>query len=381
MSFTTFETTRAMRVLRGPGAMGGIGAELDRLGAARAFVLTGRSVATRTPLLERLKAGLGARFAGVHPEIGAHTPMPELVAAMAAARVAGADAVISLGGGSVVDAGKIASACLALGIADAQGLRDYLAAQDGRPIPDMPVQVAVPTTASAAEFTKGAGVLDPEAVHKRSLRNPAIVPDVVVMDPEVVTHTPPFLWLSSAIRSVDHAVEALGGAQANAYTDALAEGALRLLFAALPRCHADHGDIAAIRDVQQATWLAGNACTGAQTGLSHGIGYLLGANFGVPHGVCSCITLPHVMAWNGTAGGKADAVLRRVSGLDGPGHGAVDALIRGLDLPRRVRDAVEVTEDQVTGLSAKAMALPHVPINPRVPQDEAELTALMAQMY
>ena len=74
-------------------------------------------------------------------------------------------------------------------------------------------------------------------------------------------------------------------------------------------------------------------------------------------------------------------MLRRVSGLDGPGHGAVDALIRGLDLPRRVRDAVEVTEDQVTGLSAKAMALPHVPINPRVPQDEAELTALLAQMY
>jgi len=379
MTITSFTTTKSLTVLRGPGAMAGIGKALDRSGTSRAFILTGQSIATKTPLLAALQDALGPRFAGHYDRIGAHTPMPELIEAVIAARAAGADTIVALGGGSVIDAAKIAAACLALGIDTMDALREKIVTQTRDPIRGLPVVVMIPTTASAAEFTTGAGVFDPEKRHKNGLNNPALVPDLVVLDPELIAHTPPTLWLSSAIRSVDHAVEALGGWRATPYTDALAEKALELLFDALPRCHADPSDLAAVGDVQTATWLAGTACTGAGTGISHGIGYLFGANFGVPHGFCSCITLPHVMAWNGAAGAKADRVLRRVTGQPGPE--AVDALIRGMNLPRALSEVSDVRRDQALSLAPKALTLPHAPRNPRVLDDEGEARALLERMF
>ncbi len=133
--------------------------------------------------------------------------------------------------------------------------------------------------------------------------------------------------------------------------------------------------------VQEATWLAGTACTGAHTGLSHGIGYLLGANFGVPHGMCSCITLPNVMAWNGAKGIKADRVVRNAAGRSETGSEIVDGLIRALGLPRRIRDVIDVSEAEVMALAPKVMALPHAPRNPRVPASQDEARALLFSMY
>lgn len=379
MTITAFTTTKSLTVLRGASALARLGARLDRLGVTRAFVLTGTSIATRTPLLNDLTAALGPRHAGSFAGIGAHTPMPALIDSVARARAAGADAILSLGGGSVIDAGKIACACLAWNVRTRDDLRARIAARDRGPIPGLPVHVCLPTTASAAEFTTGAGVHDAERQQKTGLNNPALVPELVVLDPALVLHTPPGLWLSSAIRSVDHAVEALGGDAATPYTDALAEKALTLLFDALPRCHADPEDLEAIADVQSATWLAGTGCTGAHTGLSHGIGYLFGAHFGVAHGHCSCITLPHVMDWNGAAGHKADRVLRHLTGR--AGAEAVDALIRGLGLPRRLSEVSDRTPEDLAALAPLVMELRHVSQNPRRLESEAEARDLLARMY
>lgn len=379
MTVTRFTTTKSLTVLHGPGAMAQTRAELEERGVRRAFILTGDSIAKRSPLLRGLAAGLGPLHVGEYSGIAAHTPMPALITAVNAARDAGADAIIGLGGGSVIDAAKIAAACLVFGIDTMEALRQKIVTQTRDPIPGLPLVAMIPTTASAAEFTTGAGVFDPDKKHKNGLNNPSLVPDLVVLDPDAVAHTPPDLWLSSAIRSVDHAVEALGGWRATPYTDALCEKALELLFDALPRCHADRSDAAAITDVQSATWLAGTACTGAGTGLSHGIGYLFGANFGVPHGVCSCIALPHVIAWNGAAGGKADRVLRRITGMPGPD--AVDALIRGLGLPRSLSEVSDVSREDMLALAVKAVDLPHAPRNPRVLTSEEEAREILSPMY
>lgn len=382
-----FTTTRSLRVIQGQGALDRIADILDRQKGARAFVLTGNSVAKSTPLLDNLVATLGARHVGTNAGIGAHTPMPHLITAINDAQKAGADTIISLGGGSVIDAGKITAACLGLGITTAAGLRHHLAHQTGAPITNQPRHIAIPTTASAAEFTKVAGVLDPEAQFKRPLANASITPYAVVLDPDVVAFTPKTLWLSSAIRSVDHAVEALGGDLANAYTNALAQQALTLLFDALPRCHADANDPEAIAAIQQATWLAGTACTGAHTGLSHGIGYLFGATFGVPHGFCSCITLPHVMTWNGAAAQSSNAATARAAGHTGDiadlaakGPDAVDRLIRGLTLPRALSEVTTASPQAILALAPQVLTLPHAPRNPRIPQTEEEAQSLLSLM-
>lgn len=379
MTISSFTSTKALSVVRGPGAISRLRDDLSGRGATRIFVLTGQSIATRSPLLDDLRENLGDICVGQYDRIGAHTPMPELIEAVIAARTSGADAIVGLGGGSVIDAAKIAAACLAFGIDSMNALQHRIVNQTRDPIPGLPLVAMIPTTASAAEFTTGAGVFDPDKKHKNGLNNPSLVPDVVVLDPDLIAYTPAKLWLSSAIRSVDHAVEALSGWRATPYTDALCEKALELLFDALPRCHADPSDLAAIADVQSATWLAGTACTGAGTGLSHGIGYLFGANFGVPHGICSCIALPHVMAWNADSGAKADRVLRRLTGQ--PGSVAVEALIRGLGLPRALSDVTDVTRDEMLALAPKVVQLPHAPRNPRKLVSEAEAREILMPMF
>jgi len=388
----SFRTPRSYRLIAGSGARHGIGALLEELGAARAILITGRSLA-RTTLPDEIAAGAGGRIVARFDRMRAHTPMADLLEALALARDARADAVVSFGGGAVMDAGKYAAACLGLGLHDAGAIRAYLAAQTATPPPiaAMPAHVCIPTTASAAEFTKVAGVLDEEAGTKRRIDHPQIVPDAIVQDSETVLATPPDLWLSSAVRSLDHAVEALYGPRANAWTDGLAQEAIRRLARGLPAFRRDPSNRDAIADIQAATWTAASAGNGAGTGLSHGIGYLMGAGFGLPHGHCSCVTLAHVAEWMRPAAAPALARAARAMGAAGDGTAedaaaealgpAIRALVEGLGQPVRARDTIVPSRAALEALAPKVLTLPHVPISPRRPRDEAEAAALLAAMW
>ncbi|WP_176441048.1 iron-containing alcohol dehydrogenase [Oceanicola sp. 22II-s10i] len=389
----TFIAPKSHRVVSGPGAIATLGDHLGRLGSGRAFILTGRSVAEKTPLIDQLRAAAPDRISGVYSGMSAHTPLADLVAALEAAREAGADAIVGIGGGAVMDACKHMITYLTLDLRTADEIRAYLSAQlpDPAPIPDMLPQILIPTTASAAEFTQFAGVLDSETQSKRRLDHTQTVPDVIIQDPDAVLYTPPELWLSSAIRTVDHAVEGLYGHRATPYTDALGKEALRLLARGLPAFHADPKDTDAIADIQAATWLGITCGSLASTGISHGIGYLLGAKFGVPHGHCSCITLQHVAAWmvpgaehalaeaaralGAASGGDADAVAAAQAGP------AIGRLVAGLGLPVRARDAGVPSLEALVALAPNVLRLPHIPGSPRRPADEAEAAALLDQMW
>ncbi|MGR3321195.1 MAG: iron-containing alcohol dehydrogenase [Pseudooceanicola sp.] len=389
----SFTAPRRHDVVAGPGALGTLGTHLERLGAARAFLLTGRSLAEGTPLVDRAREAGAGRIGGVFPRISAHTPLSDLVAALDAARDAGADAIVSLGGGAVMDAGKYAVTCLSLGLDSAESIRAFLAAQkpDPAPIPGMLPQIAIPTTASAAEFTRVAGILDEEARAKRRLDHPQIVPDVIIQDPEAVLHTPPDLWLSSAVRTLDHAVEGLYGPRATPWSDAMGKEAIRLLARGLPACHAAPDDLAAIADVQAATWLGASCGNTAGTGLSHGLGYLLGAKFGVPHGHCSCVTLRHVAEWmRPAAEGPLAEVARALkpSLASVPEAEAADAapalvgaLIGGLGQPVRARDVGVPDRTALLALAPAVLRLPHVPGSPRQPRNEDEARELLDAMW
>lgn len=389
----SYSSARAHRVVSGPGAIDTLGAHLARLGAQRAFVITGRSVATKSSLIGQLKAAGNGCIVGVYDEMSAHTPLPDLVAALDMARAADADAIVAIGGGAVMDAGKYAVTCLSLGLRTPGEIRAFLAAQQPDPpaIANMLPQIAIPTTASAAEFTRVAGILDPDAKEKRRLDHPQIVPDVIIQDPQAVLFTPPDLWLSSAVRTLDHAVEGLYGPQATPFTDGLGKEAIRLLFRALPAFRADPTDQSAIADIQAATWLGASCGNPAKTGLSHGIGYLLGANFGVPHGHCSCITLQHVTEWVRPAAVPQLAEVARAMGVATAQTPDVDAaanvgpaiadLVARIGQPTRARDVSVPSKDALLGLAANVMGLPHIPGSPRQPRDLAEAEALLAAMW
>src|SRR5215468_3620502 len=249
---------------------------------------------------------LGNRFAGLFDRMPPHTPRRAVIEAAAAARETGADLIVTIGGGSVTDGAKAVQLCLANDIRSAGAFDRYrpVKGPDGSvgPPPCNPPtvpQVTVPTTLSAGEFSAIAGVTDERHRVKELFRHPEIIPCAVVMDPAVTVHTPEWLWLSTGIRAVDHCVEGICSGEANPFADAQALHGLALLTRALPRVKADPSDMEARLDCQVGSWLSmAPLVAGVPMGASHGIGYVLGAVFDIPHGHTSCIMLPSVMRWN-----------------------------------------------------------------------------------
>jgi maleylacetate reductase len=225
----------------------------------------------------------------------------------------------------------------------------------------------VPTTLSAGEFSAIAGVTDERTRVKELIRHPRIIPAAVVLDPAVTVHTPEWLFLSTGIRAVDHCVEGVCSAEAHPYGDAQALRGLALLVEGLRRVKADPRDLRARLDCQIGAWLSmGPLASGVPMGASHGIGYVLGAVFDIPHGHTSCVMLPAVMRWNRPANAERQAMAAAAMG-GRPGEEAgdlLDAFIAGLGMPRSLA-AVGVGRDRFDRIAEGAMATPWVPRNPR----------------
>jgi maleylacetate reductase len=350
-----------------------LASEVDRLDARAVFVLASGTLARETDLVERLRQTLGNRFAGLYAKIGAHTPRGDVVAAANLARAAGADLIVTLGGGSVTDAAKMVGLCLgnevtASGQLDA--LRATIAA-DGttqRPAVAPPGirMIAIPTTLSAGEFSAGAGCTDTLRHVKESFSHPQMIPRTVILDPAASVPTPEWLFLSTGIRAVDHAVEDICSMNGQPISEAAAFEALRLLSKGLPAVKADPTDLEARLDCQIGAWLSMvGSQTGVSKGASHGIGHVLGGTAGVPHGYTSCVMLPHVLRFNHQS--SADKQARVSDALGRPDASAADAvgdLIAGLGLPTRLHD-VGVSEDQLDLIAENSMHDRWIHTNPR----------------
>jgi len=188
--------------------------EVGRIDARAVFVLASGTLARTTDTVDRIRQLLGNRIAGVCAEIGAHTPRTDVVAAANAAREAGADLLVTVGGGSVTDAAKMVGLCLGNRVTHREELDAYRAriAADGticRPEVKPPGlrSIAIPTTLSAGEFAASAACTDTERHVKESFAHPLMMPRTVILDPQASVHTPQWLFLSTGIRAVDHAVE------------------------------------------------------------------------------------------------------------------------------------------------------------------------------
>jgi alcohol dehydrogenase class IV len=208
------------------------------------------------------------------------------------------------------------------------------------------------------------------------------VPRAAVLDPEVTRHTPMWLWLSTGIRALDHCVEGICSNEASPYGDAQALHGLALLARGLPKVKADPNDMAARLDCQLGSWLSmAPLVAGVPMGASHGIGYVLGAVFDIPHGHTSCIMLPSVMRWNKPANAARQALVAAAMGHPGEDAGDVlDTFIRGLGMPRSLEE-VKVGPEHFDRIAKQAMGTPWVPRNPRPipgPEQVKEILALAA---
>ena len=320
-------------------------AELDReLGRRRAFIITTRSVAANPALLGRLATLLGERCVGQFAAISQHAPAAAVAAAAEAARSAMPEALISFGGGSPIDAAKSVAFALATGL----DLKDPRAAEKARAFhpADLVAHLAIPTTLSAAELSGLAGFTTEADHEKVGLRGEALIPRAVFFDAELALHTPLELWLSTGIRSVDHAVETLLADGEHPFSDVLALEALRRLKMGLIQTKANPDDLEARTESQLGAWFSFTLPGPAAGGLSHTLGKRIGSRHNIPHGVSSCLLLPHVMRYLEPR--TASAQTRIARALDGDGASAAEAvsrLIAELGLPQHLRDFGLTHED------------------------------------
>ena len=232
-------------------------------------------------------------------------------------RAAKADLIVTVGGGSITDGAKAVQLCLANDIRNPEDIDRIRAGRGASPQLAVPTvrQISVPTTIAGGEFSATAGVTNEKTKVKEALRHPLLMPRAVILDPWLGAHTPEWLWLSTGIRAVDHCVEGICSREAHPYGDAQALKGLSMLAQALPRVKADAKNLDARMDCQIGTWLStGPLASGVPMGASHGIGYVLGAEFGVPHGYTSCVMLPSVMRWNKPANAERQALVAAAMG-------------------------------------------------------------------
>ena len=359
--------------------------EIDRLDARAVFVLASGTLARETDLVERLRTMLGNRFAGLCARIGAHTPRSDVIAAANMAREARADLIVTLGGGSVTDAAKMVGLCLGNDVTEADQLDNFRAttAPDGatrRPPVKPPGarMIAIPTTLSAGDFSAGAGCTDTGRHVKESFSHPQMIPRAVILDPAATRPTPEWLFLSTGIRAVDHAVEDICSIDGQPLSEGAAFHALRLLGKGLPAVKADPGDLDARLDCQIGAWMSMvGSQTGVSKGASHGIGHVLGGTAGVPHGYTSCVMLPHVLRFNHSVNADKQARVSEALGRSGePAADVVGALIADLGLPVRLRD-VGVVDNQLDLIAKNSMHDRWVHTNPRTIDGPAMIRSLL----
>jgi len=343
--------------------------EARACGAERVFLMTSGTLNRETDEIAKVRRALGNCCAGIFDHMPPHTPRHAVIEAAAMAREAQADLIATVGGGSVTDGAKAVQLCLANDIRTADALDRCRPRADGT-LPDLRPpsvhQITVPTTLSAGEFSAIAGVTDERRKVKELFRHPLIMPRAVMLDPAITMHTPEWLWLSTGIRAVDHCVEGICSGEANPYADAQALHGLSLLTRGLPGVKADPGDIEARLDCQIGSWLSmGPLAGGVPMGASHGIGYVLGALFDIPHGHTSCIMLPAVMRWNRPGNAERQAMVAAAMGHPGAEAADVlDAFIAGLGMPRSL-GAVKIGPESFDRMAEQAMGTPWVPRNPR----------------
>jgi maleylacetate reductase len=359
---------RAEGVLFGTPWEEAMGAEVDRIGAHKVFAIVSGSLRAAMPLEAGLRGALGERFAGIFHGIRAHSPRDDVAQAAAAARDASADLLVAIGGGSVIDAAKVVQLCLDREVFSAPGF-DAFRGKRGASATTRPLAIrviAVPTTLSGAEFTALAGVSDLARNVKEGYTHPDLAPRAVILDPRVTVHTPAELWLSTGIRAVDHAVEDLCSINSQPLADAASLHALKLLGPGLRRTKKDPADLDARLDSMIGAWLSLIGTQGGvQKGASHAIGHILGGSAGVPHGVTSCVMLPHVLRWNKSVNADRQKLVSAALGEPKADAAEVVArLITDLGLPRTLRD-VKVPREQLRKLAELTMHDPWTATNPR----------------
>lgn len=366
-----FNLTRLERVIYGPGKVAALTEELERRKLERAVVAT-TDIVAKLPILQQVTGALGTRCAGVFTGVVQHVPRGTVNALAEELKRLNADCVVSFGGGSPIDSCKVAL----YGLLPEREL----------------IHIAVPTTLAAAEFTHAGGVTDETTRVKSGVYDPRVLPRTVIEDPALTLATPDWLWVTTGMRALDHAIECAYAIRHQPISDALASKSIALLVKHLPASIRTEGDerLAHRGQCQMAAWFSIYGAMNTRFGLSHLLGHQIGPKWDVPHGVTSCITLPTAMRF--MAGIAAHRFGPVAEGFGIPFDRAnpkpaalacadrTEQFIAQFDVPKRLRDA-KVPRNEISQIVAPiTRELEHNGVVDR-PLTEQEVLGLLETVY
>jgi len=368
LSFNYFAPTK---VIFGEGSIAELPMEVRALGK-KAFLVTDRGL-DETGLVEQVKENLGDLLAGVYSDVPQDSGMEVVDKGAELALAAGADVVVSLGGGSVIDTAK--GICIVM--KEGGRLRDFQGMQMLTRL--QTPHVVIPTTAgTGSEVTSGAVVLDKDLGQKIIIFEYFNTPRVAILDPRMTENLPAHLTASTGMDAMTHAVESYVAQARNPISDSAALHAIKLIVKHLPPAVADGGDFMARGQMQIAALLAGWAFSNAMVGLVHAMAHSLGAVCRIPHGLANGILLPHVMRYNldeipdltadiaeamGAAASDMDVSAKAAAAADN-----MEALAQSVGLNQRLRD-LGVTENQLNDCAELYMSDGSIIYNPKMVMD------------
>ena len=287
---------RIPRITAGAGAVASLGALVaGRTGASAAVLLVADPGLVALGLVDAARHALARAGLAVHlfTDVRSDPLASQVDAGADLARRERLDAVVALGGGSALDAGK-AVAAVARGDAPTETY-----ALCARPLPRAPLlKVCVPTTAGTGSETTRTAIVTDAAGNKVWLWGDELKADEVLLDPELTVGLPPPLTAATGIDALVHAIEATTNRNASPLTDCFCHEAIRLVARWLPRAVEQPGDLVAREAVQRAACLAGIAIDNAGTAIAHNLGHALGSLWPIHHGRAVGLAMLATLPWS-----------------------------------------------------------------------------------
>jgi phosphonate metabolism-associated iron-containing alcohol dehydrogenase len=282
------------RVTFGAGALAALRDSSSLAGARSVALFAGERSLRAGGAFDRIRRELGDRRLDILDPVPPEPQVANLEHATARLREVGSDAVLAVGGGSVLDLGKAAAFC----VCQEESPRALLRAVPNAVRPPLPL-VAVPTTAgSGSEVSPFAVLWDRDAGRKHSLDHPALFPSEALVDPELTCSLPPGLTASTGLDALTQACEAYWNRNANPVSDRHALRAVETIRRALPRAVRRGDDREARAEMMRGSLEAGLAFSNTRTTACHSISYPLTLHFRVRHGQAVAVTLPEVLPLN-----------------------------------------------------------------------------------
>lgn len=382
LSFNYFGPTK---IIFGAGSSKDVEIEMGSIGGTRALVVTDQGI-IKAGLIDHIVKALGSKCVGVYSDIPQDTGVEVVDEGAAFAKKNGADILISVGGGSVIDTAK--GMCILL--TEGGKLRDFNGIQL-LTRPQTP-HIVIPTTAgTGSEVTTAAVIMDKEMGQKRLLVENFNVPRLAILDPKMTEKLPKVLTAGTGMDAMTHAVEALHSMQHEPIADGLAIHAIRLLSRYLPVCVENGSDLTARGQVQIAATLAGWAFGNALVGIVHAMAHSIGAISHVPHGIANGILLAACMEYNiescpDAYARVAEAFGVREQGMDDTeaSWAAVNAMkdfLKKIGHPQRLSEVGVKTEDEIARAAEMSLGDGSIVNNPRLVLEASEVLEIYKKVF